>query len=1539
MLLYVFSKDEMTILRLPAIINGNYWLKNKNPNGEYNNLINIEAKDNKWMMKSNEDASISFNGNPVTSIFVAVYNVYVVKTATEFLFIYAVPSNSMFLNKYNITKQSQILIGKANNCDILYQDGLIADNHAKIVFNQGSWVIDNIDERFGTYVNNVRIKSKVLKPGDIINILGLKIVWMNSFIAINNPRGAIRLNGNIFALRVDNVEINSEIKENIYLELYNDEDYFEKSPRFITKFERQTVKIDDPPQKNDDDEQPLLLTLGPMLSMGMVSVIMVWTSIDSVINDGRSVSSVIPSIIMSIAMLLTILLWPSLTARYEKKKRIKREQLRQEEYRKYLRVKNNEIEILLNQQRQILIDNNVSLEDCQNIILNKKRNLWEREIDHEDFLSVRLGIGTIKPDIDIQYPEEHFSLIQDNLKEILENTVSRNKTVNNVPVKISLAEKNKTVIIGDRTLVNPFLESLFIQLMTFHSYHDLKIVFLSSSNDNNFDYLRKSPYTFSNNNETRFYGTNIEENKQICNYLLQVFNMRKYKDENQISEDDYRKFPNYYLIIVNDIKAIKNIGLINEILESPINYGFTILLCYNSISNLPNEFSSFININGDYGKTSGYFENELTSDKQQMFVADLNIQKRVNLELCVKKLSSIPLKNIGGKNFELPNTLSFLEMYNIGNVEQLNSRYRWQTNDPTISLKVPVGIDEFGESFNLDLHEKAHGPHGLIAGMTGSGKSEFIITYILSLAVNYHPNEVSFVLIDYKGGGLAGAFENRETGLKLPHLAGTITNLDIADMNRALASIQSELRRRQKIFNEARELVGESTIDIYKYQRLYREGKVNTPVSHLFVISDEFAELKDQQPDFMDQLISAARIGRSLGVHLILSTQKPSGVVNDQIWSNSKFRVCLKVQDKSDSMDMIKTPLAALIKDVGRFYLQVGYNEYFALGQSAWSGGPYFPQEKRQKKVNTSLDFIDNTGTVIKSITQEEDKRIIRSQGEELNNILSYLINIANEQSIKVDKLWLEKLPAEIIVDNLKKKYAYKAIPNIINPIIGEYDDPNNQKQGLLTLPLSKKGNSIIYGIGGSGKEELLTTLIYSTISEHSVNEVNFYILDFGSEILNVFKKAPHIGDIAISEDKEKIENLFKQLDNIIEERKDILNEYNGDFNLYNQKNEIPLPTIVLVINNYDGFAETYEDLDDSLIALTRDCIRYGIVVVLTVSTINSVRYRLSQNFGQFITLQLSDPYDYINIVGRTNGLVPASILGRGLVKLDDIYEFQTAYAFNKEEVASYLQNFCSELSNKTQNRAPSIPILPEKVTVDLLKDKLGVSLSVPIGTISNIPIGIYKDSLGVVKYNFKNKFITLITGNYDELLVQFLNPLIDIFTELSNIKLVVISPDESINSSNEIYTGDYNELIDNLNNYNENIVKTYNENKDINSLNNYEDMVCIIHGIDNFFKELSTENQEKFEKILNEQVKLKKIIFIIVDTVDEIKTQEYNSWYKTINLKNGIWLGPGLYEQYLLEANVALKETNEALQNSFGFIINKSQARLAKLLEEENDD
>lgn len=521
------------------------------------------------------------------------------------------------------------------------------------------------------------------------------------------------------------------------------------------------------------------------------------------------------------------------------------------------------------------------------------------------------------------------------------------------------------------------MKGLIIRIVALHSYDELKIVIIADENNKEqWEVLKWLPHMWDNDKNVRYFCTNIGEAKEISSYLEKEFYERSSNKTEAIAAP-------YYLIVNTSRNIAEKIDIVEMMLKSKTNFGFSIINVDNSINNLPKESSMVIEIDERISKI--YDKNDI-SGRQTEFVADIGIGNE--LSEVVKAAANIKM-DIADQTYSLPNVITFLEMFGVNKIEHINPLMRWKENNPTISLAAPIGVDTMGELFYLDLHEKFQGPHGLVAGMTGSGKSEFIITYILSMAANYHPDEVAFILIDYKGGGLTGAFEDEEKGIKLPHLAGTITNLDGAAVKRSLISIQSELRRRQAIFNNARRVSNEGTMDIYKYQKLYRDKVVTEPVPHLFIISDEFAELKSQQPEFMEQLISTARIGRSLGVHLILATQKPSGVVDDQIWSNSRFRVCLKVQDKADSNDMIKRPDAAELSNTGRFYLQVGFNEFFALGQSAWCGAPYNEDGVSDKNVDNSIKVIDSIGRVVKEVKPPKRKVTVNKDKSRLLQWLS----------------------------------------------------------------------------------------------------------------------------------------------------------------------------------------------------------------------------------------------------------------------------------------------------------------------------------------------------------------------------------------------------------------------------------------------------------------------------------------------------------------------------------------------------------------------
>ena len=1539
MIVRLIKRTKIYNFTLPSIVSGNYWITDIDGLGNTRNLINVEEKGGLWYLKSNFDTKIVLNNKEVDATVLKEYSLYFLRINNEndYILLYCSPKEERSIRKLQVKGPTKVLIGNNPDAQINYNYPLVSKNQATLTYTDNNWYIEDLNSNYGTYVNNELVSTKKLYHGDIIFIMGLKIIPLGDSLIINEIGNLVKYNNQEFSIKRELIQptINEENMPEENIEFYKEEDYFFRSPRFKSGIEAVEISIDPPPAKEKTDDTPLLYVLGPMISMGMVSLMMGYSSVAGVISGAKDIASSIPTIVMCVGMLLTMILWPLLNKRYQKNKQIKKENLRQEKYKEYIEQKRNTIHTEMERERQVLLENYIPLEDCANIILSRKRNLWERELDQKDFLDLRLGIGTTTFQGTIKYPEERFTLEDDNLQKLALDLGKESKELENVPINLSFIKNNISAIIGDGKQKNYFIDGLMLQLMTFHSYDDLKIVlFTNEKNISRWNYLKTAPHCWNNSKTTRYFSTNNDEAKELSLNLEQIFQARKNNNTSEIitssSQKDYKNFNPYYFIIIDDFKSVRELEIIKDICNEKTNIGFSIIIINNRLTNLPNECHTFISI-GD--KKSGVFENELVSNKQKEFTADYN--PNIDIYQCTKVLANIPIE-IAKESSSLPAMLSFLEMYDVGKVEQLNILTRWQNSNPTKTLQAPIGVDKNRELFKLDLHEKAHGPHGLIAGMTGSGKSEFIITYILSMAINYSPNEVNFILIDYKGGGLAGAFENKETGVKLPHLAGTITNLDTVEMNRSLASIQSELRRRQKIFNEARDTLNESTIDIYKYQTLYREGAVTIPVPHLLIISDEFAELKDQQPEFMDELISTARIGRSLGVHLILATQKPAGVVNDQIWSNSKFRVCLKVQDKSDSMDMIKCADAASLKETGRFYLQVGYNELFALGQSAWTGAKYYPMEKRKKKIDEKINFIDHVGNIIKSIDSGNKQVNITSQGEEITNIVRYLVATAKEQNILTRQLWLAAIPEHIYVEKLAQKYNYIVESGNINPIIGEFDDPNNQRQGLLTLPISKEGNTIIYGSVGTGKELVLTTMIYSTIVNHAPKEVNFYILDFGAETLRSFKEAPQVGEVIFNQEEEKVANLFKLLTVELETRKKLFIDYNGDFNFYCKHSGKTLPSIIVIINNYDAYSETYDQYEDLLGVLVREGFKYGITFIVTASTTNSLRYRMRQNFRQNLVLQFNDTSDYTTILGNIHKKYPSKLYGRGLINKEGLYEFQTAYPYEQEKLSEYLKTISAKLNEIFKTKAYKIPVLPSAITHEVVKDVLN--------NIETVPVGILKESLEIATINLRKNYISLISSNDLYEYHRFINELYKTLTYIDKQKVIIFDALEMIFNklpNTLLVNSRFNEVIARLNNDLSNQITLYQQNSFQNNILKDKDKVTvIILGIETLLSRLDQNTKMTFTNNLNNAKDLETYNFIIIDQIEKIKNIAFEPWFKNnVDPSNGVWLGSGILDQFTLKLSTSPRELRKELDPGFGILVRKGKPYVMKLLEGEQND
>ena len=1545
MKIMLMDTTKLVNLMLPSEVFGNYWIVN----AKRENLVSVEAIEGAWVLKSNSDVKVFRNGNALSEVRLEYEKFYTLKNVLQgdSYVLYVCPvcdPNAIQLN-ISLNDPSSWYIG--NNIDkdytaafnniISYEQSGFARNQLKLNYNNGTYTIYNLNPQIPMYVNGVATEAEELKYGDTIFILGFKLSIVGDIFYMNNPNKLVKYDAKSFINRSLPKLDYSKIPEepDPVIEMYKKEDYFLKPPRFDERIEEKTLRIDPPPNAQQQEEMPAILTMGSMMMMGMSSMITGVVTVANLVNGKTTLSDSWSSILTMLAMLTCMIVLPSITRMYNKHKKKVYERKRQATYSAYVEKKREEFMLEMRKEQQVLVEKYIPLKEVGDVILYKKRNLWEKNIEDYDFLSLRLGIGAIPPFFKVTYPDEHFSMEdEDNLMGYLRDLEKETSMLENVPVSYSFAQKYVTAIIGPRNVTNPFVRGLLLQMFAYHGYDSLKIcVFTSNANSRFWEDVKDTPYFWNDDKTLRFFGTNSDDISQISAYFEEMLGALKEKNNEKNSvigaEKRNAKLPTRYVIITDDIDSVRNVSIIRAVIESAEYMGISLIICTEKLNSLPNEVSHFISVDE---RSGGVFERVLTDNTKINFVPDFMFG---SLEKYAYVVSNIPIALNGGK-FVLPTTYSFLEMYNVSNVNQLNALGRWKENDPINSLTSPVGVNEYGELFKLDLHEKAHGPHGLIAGMTGSGKSEFIITFILSMAVNYHPSEVQFVLIDYKGGGLAGAFENRETGLKLPHLAGTITNLDVNEINRSLASLQSELKRRQAAFNKARDAVGESTIDIYKYQRLYRNGKVEDPIAHLFIISDEFAELKAQQPDFMDELISTARIGRSLGVHLILATQKPSGVVNDQIWSNSKFKVCLKVQDRSDSQEMIKRPDAASLKETGRFFLQVGYDEYFALGQSAWTGSPYYESDVRKKRVDNTISFVNYLGTPIKVVDDGKNNSVGVLKGEELPNVMKYLVDIAKKENIHVKQLWLNALPAIIYIDGLKEKYEYKKIDCDINPVIGEYDAPDLQKQGLLTLPITRSGNWIIYGVADSGKDELINSLVYSCITTYLPEELNMYLLDFGAETLRMYRKAPQVGDVVLQNDSDKVINLMKMIGSIIEQRRKLFADFGGDYISYCKSSGKVLPNIVVIINGFELFYETFGDeIFDTLITLTRDCQKAGVYFIMTSASSNGIRSRLAQYLPNHITLQMNDKYDYSSLLARTK-LIPARILGRGLVKLDEVYEFQTAVPTEKENLNAFVLEKLKELSKKIKSNAPKIPVLPEVVSISYCSDNNK--------GLRGIPVGVEKDSLAVRTLDITKNMAHLITAMEFETCKLFGGMMIKQLANALNKNCYVFDAEKAYKEYAAEVSYYDNNLLNCYKQFSDFLLKMYEDFEasgyDNSSLSKYSEYVCVIVGIDKFKMLLGSEFNTIFSDVIQKIKSMSKVHFVFIDGVDNIKKMEYDPWYKAcMSGTRGIWIGNGMSTQYVLKSTLSTRQLSAKIDKNFGYYIDGTTTVLFKAITEVGEE
>lgn len=928
------------------------------------------------------------------------------------------------------------------------------------VHKQDKWLVDSC-RTSEVYINEILVKEvQELVYGDVIYFFNRMFVFLGQYIAIeevesktednegerylkessmnNHIRNEVFLDNRILReisleeQPLKEVPLNNQVKNSDNNRTGQKErkieqtKTFHRAPRIMEELEQVNLQIAAPPILEWQKNRSVFMDIGAVINMMIPMLGMNLFLIYGTKLEQNQVGLYIYSgVFMAVISAFCSVLWIVISRKYEEREQRRKISKKKYNYRKYLSKKDAFIKEIYERNSKVLQSRYLRADVYLHTSL-LWMYLWNRNPYHKDFLMYRIGIGDMRFPVKIEITQEEFSEHENSLWKEVKEIQKHYELLHQIPVLLDAGKYSQIGIVGENeSRVMALIRSLILQIALSNCYTEVKMVCVYDKDkevqSGQWDFIRWLPHIWDSERKKRYIATKRAEARQLFYDLFQIFKER----EGQNNSGKQEQMLPHYILFITENRFLEGEMFSKYIFNKDINYGLTVIWITNERDCLPNTCKLVLETDD---KFSGCYEVERHTQKRERINFDYT--EKTVAEKIIRSISGIRVAEVKEQK-GIPESIDFLSMYGVRKIEELEIERRWESNRIFESARVLIGKKAGGESCYLDIHERYHGPHGLIAGTTGSGKSEVLQTFILSMAVNFSPEEVNFLLIDYKGEGMAGLFAD------LPHISGKISNLSDGQAYRAMISIKSENRRRQTIFKKA------GVNNINTYTKYYIAGQVTEPVPHLLIIIDEFAELKKAEPEFMQELISVAQVGRSLGVHLILATQKPGGVVDDKIWSNSRFRMCLKVQEREDSMDMLHNTEACAITQIGRGYLQVGNNELYELFQAGWSGAPF---QKETKKAEAQMIRVDGTIYPLKRIAYDttdtrwidvqraemkEQKESIQKNSQlasempttQLQAISTYIAKLAIQKNCKKGKkLWLEPLPQYLYLEDILKR-------------------------------------------------------------------------------------------------------------------------------------------------------------------------------------------------------------------------------------------------------------------------------------------------------------------------------------------------------------------------------------------------------------------------------------------------------------------------------------------------------------------------------------
>ncbi|GAB2615641.1 type VII secretion protein EccCa [Kribbella endophytica] len=684
-------------------------------------------------------------------------------------------------------------------------------------------------------------------------------------------------------------------------------------------------------------------------------------------------------------------------------------------------------------------------------------------------------------------------------------------------------------------------------------------------------------------------------------------------------------------------------------------------------------------------------------------------------------------------------TVDFMGLLQIQDPGDLDLERMWVPRHERAFLRVPLGVDSHGQPVVLDLKESAQlgmGPHGLCIGATGSGKSEVLRTLVMGLLATHSPEDLAMVLIDYKGGATFAPFDG------VPHVAGIITNLvdDPSLTERAYASLAGEVQRRQQMLKDAGNVA-----NITDYRLLRQQRPEMPPYPHLFVLIDEFGELLTARPDFIDLFLSIGRIGRSIGVHLLLASQRVEGGKLRGLETYLSYRLGLRTFSEEESRTVLDTEDAFHLPPLPGFgYLKVDTSVYQRF-RAAYVSGPYkgrvLPEEEKAKDGPAVRPYLVTPYQQpdLAKLAAEDEKKDDKDDSTERTTgptVLGVFVDQVKPAATPVPQVWLPPLPKVCTLDQVGGpvdmtaarglQYAVPAPP--MSPAIGVVDDPRKQSQSVFRLDLTHTGGHVaLVGGPSSGKTTFLRTLVTSLAHSYTPQEVAVYAIDLAGGGLQPLADLPHVGGVAIRTDREKIRRTLEEVRGMLDQREIVFRDRGIDtmerlraMHAAGEVPELPVADVVLVLDNYGAIKTTFDELEEPIADLVQRGSSYGIHMVTAMLRWSDVRMATQTLFGTVLELRLNDPSDS-NIDRRLQETMRNAGPGRVLTPRGKLFGQlalpRTDSLLQDDDLSEAIQGQALALSSAWQGPvAPRVRVLPHKLERSTMPGPQQEPVRVPIG-------------------------------------------------------------------------------------------------------------------------------------------------------------------------------------------------------------------------------